>query len=487
MNHQEINIKNPYASGSLYVISILLVVLLVSACTEIAPLDVGSSSSDLSADEPAPGGTSADEASTGSDTPEETESEEYEIVGEYQGMPVGVMADGTIFRGEPDAPVTIYEYSDYECPFCLRHFTQTEPSLNEAYIQSGQARIVFMDFPLVQIHPNAPAASSAAICTGEQNPIAYWEMHALIFETQNEWGSLADPIPFFEELSTQLDIDSEVFSDCMVSGRPDAIIEKSYAMGRSLGFGGTPSFQFVNESSGATYDLVGAQPFQKFAEWIDAIARGESPDGAESPPPDEAEIPFWATEEGLAADPDRPGYTVAGDAYRGSLDAPVVIVEYSDYQCPFCRRHTTDTQPILDEQFVDSGQIRWVFKHFPLNIHPQAPMAGVAAECAALQGQFWEMHELLFAYTSNWSIREPNPIFVEMAVELGLDTDAFEVCLADESMMELIESDFAEGRPFVQGTPTFIVLSGGQGRIIPGALPAEAFTQALQEVVDSAP
>ncbi len=176
---------------------------------------------------------------------------------------------------------------------------------------------------------------------------------------------------------------------------------------------------------------------------------------------------------------------MAGDWYRGDLDAKVVVVEFSDFQCPFCRKHVEETQPALDEQFVDTGEVMWVFKHFPLQIHPQAPAAGAAAECAGDQGKFWEMHELLFANVDAWSISDPSPIFTDLAGQLELDAETFTACLDDPARPpSASRSDMDEGRPFVQGTPTFIVLFNEEGRIIPGALPLETFSQALQEIID---
>ena len=128
----------------------------------------------------------------------------------------------------------------------------------------------------------------------------------------------------------------------------------------------------------------------------------------------------------------------------------------------------------------------WIFKHFPLQIHPQAPAAGVAAECAGDQGKFWEMHHLLFANMSAWSINDPAPVFAGFAEELGLDLSAFDACFNDPATMQRVTSDMNEGAPFVQGTPTFIVLYNDEGRIIPGALPLETFSQALQEIIDMA-
>ena len=407
----------------------------------------------------------------------------------YNGMQVGYTEEGFVYRGSPDAPITIYEYSDYQCPFCQRHFYQTEPGLDEQYVADGTVRFVFVDFPLTQLHPNAPAAHTASLCVADQSPVTFWEMHNLIFETQNQWGDSADPQAELATLVEQLDVDMELYNSCVDEGSKEPIITASVAQAQQLGFGGTPSFLFVMEETGESYSLVGAQPLDKFSDWIETMAEGEVPQDAvadEGGQEGGGEIPYWATADGLSPDPDKPGFTKAGDAYRGSEDAEVVVIEYSDFQCPFCGRHTSQTQPVLDETFVDTGDVRWVFKHFPLNIHPQAPAAGVAAECAGEQGEFWRMHEELFVGMSSWSIREPNPVFIDIADSMGLDMDAFAACLEEEEMMERVTTDFEAGRPFVQGTPTFIVMAGDAGRIIPGALPTDQFTAALQQVLDAA-
>lgn len=409
----------------------------------------------------------------------------------FENNPVGYTEEGYVYRGNPDAPITIYEYSDYQCPFCQRHFNQTEPALNEQYVASGQVRFVFVDFPLTQIHPQAPAAHTAALCAADQSPVSFWELHHLIFETQREWGAAADPFAELTGLAGQLDLDMDAFQSCIDSGRKDQVIAEGVAEARGHGFSGTPSFLFVVEETDESYQLVGAQPYDRFADWIDTLAAGDVPadaaaDSGGGEGEGEREIPYWATNEGLSPDPDHTGYTMAGDQYRGDADAKVVVIEFSDFQCPFCGRHTSQTQPVLDERFVDSGEVRWVFKHFPLNIHAQAPAAGVAAECAAEQGEFWRMHEELFVGMASWSIREPNPVFVDIATSMGLDIDEFTSCLEDEAMLARVDEDFEAGRPFVQGTPTFIVMTGGEGRIIPGALPVDQFTEALQTVLDAA-
>lgn len=403
----------------------------------------------------------------------------------YKDIPVGFTSEGFAYRGNPDAPVTMFEFSDYQCPFCSRYFIQTEPAINESYVRSGEVRVVFRDLPLVQLHPNAPAAHVAALCVADQGARLFWTMHDQLFQTQAEWQSLPDPNAYFLQLAEGIGTDSAAYSACVESGEKTTIIDQSLAEARALGFSGTPSFLFARPASDETFQLIGAQPYDQFAGLLDALIAGQSPQQAAQPEPGDSEIPFWATAEGLAPDPDRPGYNMAGDAYRGNLDAKVVVIEFSDFQCPFCRRHTEDTQPSLDETFVDTDQILWVFKNFPLSIHPQAPAAGIAAECAADQGKFWEMHTLLFATVNDWSINEPNPIFNQLAEELALDAEQFAACLESEEAAQKVQSDMADGQQFVQGTPTFIVLFNGEGRIIPGALPIEQFTDALQEIIDS--
>lgn len=417
--------------------------------------------------------------------PAETEATVDQPLESYKDIPVGFTPEGYPFRGDPNAPVTMIEYSDFECPFCIRYFVQTEPAVNEGYVRDGTLRVIFRDFPIVELHPNAPAAHYASRCVAEQGAALYWGMHDKIFQTQSEWSNAADPLPVFARLAGDVGADMDAYDACMADTSDQiAFVDAAIEEGRQIGVSGTPSFQFVDNASAATYLLVGAQPFEQFATYVDAIAAGEEPPVAEeSSGEGEAQIPFWATAEGWVADPQRPGFNMAGDEYRGNLDAKVTVIEFSDFQCPYCERHARETQPVLDEQFVDTGQVLWVFKHFPLNIHPQAPAAGAAAECAADQGKFWEMHHKLFETVESWSISDPKPVLLDLAGEMELDTAQFELCLDDAAIAQRVSSDLQDGAPFVQGTPTFIVLFNGEGRIIPGALPAETFVEVLQEFV----
>ena len=410
----------------------------------------------------------------------------------HRGVSVGFTEEGYPYRGDPNAPITIYEYSDYECPFCARHVIQTEPALLASFAESGAVKFVFRDMPLSSIHPNALAASIAANCVAEQDAVLFWKMHDSIFRTQKEWAPLEEALSFFARLAQDLGADTTQYGSCMAnSGTQLEKVNESLAEAQSFGFTGTPSFRFVFEETGEAFTFSGAQPYDMFNEWIGTIAAGRAPQGAAQAQQQQQQqqqgdggLPFWATAEGLKPDPDRPGFTLAGDIYKGSSDAPIVVVEFSDFQCPYCSRHALSTQPVLDEEFVARGQVMWVFKHFPIeNIHPRAFFASVASECAADQDAFWQFHHRLFVDMDVWSRSENTNYFMELAAEYELDIEAFATCLAEDAPAQAVQSDMQDGAPFVRGTPTFVVLVGGEGRLIPGALPTDQFVAALSQML----
>ena len=484
------------SAGVIGAVVLLFALGVLAACTSISPPE-SAEQLPASQQESAANAGDTEQATdttvgdtTDSDSPvQDTADQMYAVSSDatetYKGLPVGFTDDGYPYRGDANAPVTMIEYSDYQCPFCSRYFVQTEPAVDEAFVRDGQLRVVFHDLPLVQLHPNAPAAHEASLCVANQGSAGtYWQMHGELFRTVDEWANAADPLPVFARLAEEVGADPALYDACMASGEQRPAVDERVNIAQQNGFGGTPSFKFVRADDGEEFQLVGAQPFDQFSGLLSAVLAGETPQTTQQQESGgEGEMPFWATAEGLTPDPERPGYNVAGDLYHGSIDAPVVVVEFSDFQCPFCQRHTTQTQPVLDEEFVDTGKVMWVFKHFPLNIHPQAPQAGAAAECAAEQGKFWEMRDLLFADTAAWSVADPLPALSQLASQLDLDMSAFAACLANPASAQRVESDLQDGAALVRGTPTFVVLYNGQGSIIPGALPAERFSEILNEVL----
>ena len=183
--------------------------------------------------------------------------------------PVKISADDDPFFGNPDAPITIIEFSDFECPFCARFHIQTLPSLFEEYIDQGKVKLVFRDFPIQSIHPNALPASVAAECANDQGK--FKEMHDMIFENQNEWNKqeTVDALSTFSQYATEIQLDQETFDSCLSSGKHIEEIRKDVDDGRDYGVTGTPGFFVGNDEIGYV-EVKGAQPFESFKKVIDA-------------------------------------------------------------------------------------------------------------------------------------------------------------------------------------------------------------------------
>lgn len=171
---------------------------------------------------------------------------------------------------------------------------------------------------------------------------------------------------------------------------------------------------------------------------------------------------------------DPPRYTVATaaiDPVRGPATAPITIIEFSDYQCPFCAR----VNPTLDQVRKTYGdKVKIIFKDFPLASHPQAPKASEAGHCAGEQGKYWEMHDHMFANQRALGV----PELKQYAVGLGLDAAKFNQCLDSGRHAGLVASGLAQGeRMGVNSTPTLYI----NGRVLIGAQPFDAFKQVIDE------
>jgi protein-disulfide isomerase len=299
----------------------------------------------------------------------------------HNGLPVGFTEEGYPFRGDPDAPVTIIEYSDYLCPFCRLYTADTLPQLLDSHVATGQVNMVFREFPLTGLHPTAPIGHAAALCVAEQGAAVFWEMHDRLFQTQQQWNQLADPTEFVAEVGRAVAPDERAFDECLASGRTMALVDEGVAAGNAAGFNGTPSFLFVNNQSGDSYPFIGAQPYSTFAGTLDAILAGEAPEEIVEPTPEPAELPYWAN-EGLRPDPNRPGVTLAGDPFKGNPDAPLVVVEFSDFQCPACRDHAANPAGHRSRRWSTAARSCGFSRTCPSGCIPQSVPAAVAAECA---------------------------------------------------------------------------------------------------------
>lgn len=187
---------------------------------------------------------------------------------------------------------------------------------------------------------------------------------------------------------------------------------------------------------------------------------------------------------GPVAPPLPPAVSLDGAAL-GSATAPVAIVEFSEFQCPFCRRFQDQTMAQIKQQYVDTGKVRYVFRHLPLDMHPQAKPAAIASHCAGKQDAFWPMHDGLFANQP----RLGPPLFDELAVTLKLDLEAFRACVKDPETQKQVERDAAYANSIgATGTPTFFIGRLKDGRLtspqrISGAQPLAAFATAIDALL----
>lgn len=171
--------------------------------------------------------------------------------------------------------------------------------------------------------------------------------------------------------------------------------------------------------------------------------------------------------------------SVDDDPFIGDKNAKVTIIEFSDFQCPFCRSFFEDTFTKLKNDYIDTGKVKLVYRDYPLPFHPNALSAAEAAECANEQGKFWEFHDTLFGSQSDWvnlSTENVKTKYLNYAANLGLNVNNFSICLNNETYKDEIQKDTADGsKAGVNGTPSFYI----NGKQIVGAQPYDVFKTAI--------
>jgi protein-disulfide isomerase len=166
----------------------------------------------------------------------------------------------------------------------------------------------------------------------------------------------------------------------------------------------------------------------------------------------------------------------------GRDDAPVTIMEFNDYQCPFCRKYHSQTFAELKKSYIDTGKVRYISRDFPLDFHANAPSAALAARCAADQNKFWEMRELLLGTSADLSAESIN----KYGEQLKLDGAAFHACISTRKYSADVQKDMAAGSALgVNATPSFVVGKTAKDQIdglrLTGALPYSYFDSVIQE------
>ncbi len=398
--------------------------------------------------------------------------------------------------GSRSAPVTIVLFSDYQCPFCGK----VEDTLEELKQKYGprELRIIWKNNPL-PFHPNArPAAIAGETVFRLGGNDAFWKWHKLAFDNQKTLSPDA-----YADWAAQSGLDKAKFNAAYEKQEFAAKVDADLALGAKTGVRGTPA-SFINGIS-----LPGAVPTAKFVQLIDeqlAAAKslsGVAPDKvyvtlsnqnkAKSPAPEEPK-----PQEQRPQEEDKSIWKVPvteSDNVRGPADALVTIVEFSDFQCPFCAR----VYPTIEQVMKDyDGKVRFVFKERPLPMHNRAiPAANLALEAKAQKGQkgFWDAYDLMFhKAVEAQQDKETDPTkrkkygledadLEEYAKELGLDVAKVKAAVKDDAHKAEIDADNDAGDDVeAQGTPHFFI----NGRRLVGAQPIDKFKSVIDEELKKA-
>ena len=172
-------------------------------------------------------------------------------------------ATTTRAKGASSAPITVYEMSDFQCPYCRRFALETFPVIEKEYISTGKVRWIFINFPLVSIHDNAVAAASTAVCASRQG--AFWPMHDLIYLYQETWAPLKEPGPFFVSLADSVGISKPKLVECVKSSATEDEIRYEAVGAERAGATSTPTFYIEGGL------MPGAHPLPVFRQVFDSI------------------------------------------------------------------------------------------------------------------------------------------------------------------------------------------------------------------------
>jgi protein-disulfide isomerase len=202
--------------------------------------------------------------SVGSSVLSSAATEPLEIA--YESDEELVAAAQGVTLGNEDAAVTIVEFGDYQCPGCGSFAMTVKPQIDALLVQSGEAKFVFYDFPLVSIHPNAFLAARAARCAGDQD--GYWEYHELLFRNQTRWSGATMPMSAFEDYAAEAGLDEGSFASCLNSDRYADVVSANMQLGQRMGVGGTPT---VLLNAGGELRRLNNYDFQSIQDAIESM------------------------------------------------------------------------------------------------------------------------------------------------------------------------------------------------------------------------
>ncbi len=364
------------------------------------------------------------------------------------GQPI-VFSDlaGRPTMGNPNAKVTMVEFSDFHCPFCSRH----APTLEKLVKQyPNDVKLIWRNYPL-SFHQGSDQTSAASECAHQQGK--FWQYHDEIFATQ-QGGDRSDA--GLKAMAVKLGLDTVKFNQCLDSGSAKAVVQSDLAAGTKAGVNGTPA-TIINGRL-----VSGAMPYEKFDAIVSSLIKTGNfpPDAPAAPPAPTGPVTFD---------------DLAGRPFKGPADAPVTFVQFSDYHCPFCTRVEPTITQVME---AFPGKIKVVWRSNPLPFHTGADHTAAAAECAHEQGKFWQYHDELFA---GQNVDHSDTGLDAIAKKIGLNDGKFKECLSSGRAKAVVDKDLAAGgKAGVRGTPaTFI-----NGVLLSGAQPFDAFKAAVEQALN---
>ena len=161
-------------------------------------------------------------------------------------------------KGDPQAPITIYEITDFACPWCRVFWEQTLPDIDAEYIQTGKAKLVFVNLPIPQLHPNAPAAHEFAMCSAKQD--RFWPIHDLLYRYQEDWAHLEDPKDYFISLADSANVNVDSLTSCLDDGSTRWLVQQESESVVQNGITSTPSFVMDSLLLGGFQPIEGWRP-----------------------------------------------------------------------------------------------------------------------------------------------------------------------------------------------------------------------------------
>ena len=336
--------------------------------------------------------------------------------------------------GEPDkALVTMVSFMGYQCAYSRELMTVFEDLLKH-YGES--LALVVKHLPL-SIHPQGQDAAATALCAHEQGK--FWELNRRL-TADNRLSARA-----VQRKARAVGLDMNALKACMDKGEVRNIIREDGSLAQTVGARGTPT-TYINGRQ-----IVGSVPMEELASVIEAELARVKIKVAEGMAP--KDIYPSLMKSALVLDPLDATVLpldLARSPTRGSQKAPVQLVVFADYQCPYCAKIEPSLQQLYQRY---AGQVAVTVKHFPLSFHKRARPAAYAAYCAKDQDAFWPMHDALVTQYENLS----DEVILELAKSQGLILEDFKQCLSDPQTVQEIEEDMKEGRRIgLQGTPTLL-------------------------------